>query len=145
MQSVTKRFGYTLVLLGLLSLGLPAFGQQGALVDEGTLIRLFESSLRYPGDTYLEKRIADERTRIRSIFEKDVQSVIDALVSATTDGEGTDLPKALDRQRNLVSTLEERLQEQQVDLDLLSEEEKKYYLAPIAGTGSLEDYRLTRS
>ena len=135
-------------LLAVGILALPAFAlaeEEKSSIDASTLTRLYESSLHYPGDTYLEKRITEERARIRTLLEREVQSSIDSLVSATTDGEGADLPKALDRQRNLVSTLEEWLQEKEIDLDLLLAEEKKYYMEPIAGSGALEEYRLTQS
>jgi small-conductance mechanosensitive channel len=138
--------GCALLSLGLLSLQGFSFAQEEkAAIDESTLVRLYESSLRYPEDAYLQKRIAEERTRISNLVEKEVQGTIDTLANAPAEGEGSDLPKALDRQRKIVATLEEQLQEKEVDLDLLSEEEKAYYLEPIAGTGALEEYRLTRS
>ena len=130
-----RRYGIAL-LIALSFFSRPAAAQiqqEKISIDESTLMRLYESYQRFPGDAYLEKRIVDERERIRELVEEEVQASIDTLVSAATDGEGTDLPKALDRQRNLVSTLEEWLQEKEIDLDLLLAEEKKYYREPIAG------------
>lgn len=115
-------------------------------MSDQTLQSLYTSLERYPGDAYIGKRITEERARIRSIFDQEVQELIDASSAQGQETDGaSDLPTALDRQLKLVSILEERKQEAAVDLDLLQEEEKKYYLEPVAGTGALEEYRLAQS
>jgi small-conductance mechanosensitive channel len=125
---------------------IPAIAQQnGQQINEAPLLRLYESSLHYPRDAYLEKRIREERARIRSLVEREIQDFIASTLGEGATGEAADLPKALDRQRTIVTGLEERLRERNVDLDLLLEEEKKYQEEPAAGTGAFAEYRLTQS
>jgi small-conductance mechanosensitive channel len=146
MSKISARVSYSIALCLLLVSFAPTLHAQENAAGEQTLRSLYTSLARYPGDAYLEKRIAEERERIRSVFEKEVQDIIDAASAENQEqGGAADLPTALDRQLKLVSTLEERRQEAVVDLDLLAEEEKKYYLEPSAGTGAVEEYRLTQN
>ena len=76
---LSRLLGVALLLLGFLSLHPITFGQQEKTsIDESTLMRLYESSIRFPGDAYLEKRIADERERIREQIEEEVQASLKA-------------------------------------------------------------------
>lgn len=114
--------------------------------DDRTLGQLYDALEKKDGvDAYIEKRIADERERIRKIADAAVQ----AIIAASEPIDGTDvtaLPKSVDRQRALVTLLTENLRDRKVDLDLLLAEEKKYYTPPISGTGSATDtLRLTKN
>lgn len=139
-------------IIGLffLSIAVPAgaYAQDGAtLADEGRLTGLYRSLLKSPEDAYIQRRIAEERAHIRTAIEKEVRSTprpSDEAPATPTDGQV--LPTAIDQQRSLVTSLEERLKERRVDRDLLLAEEEKYYgEAPPADTGAIDDFRLTKS
>jgi len=116
------------------------------IIDETLLKQLYERQLRYPDDTYIQKRIADERGVIGDFIEEELQKIVTPPVEEI-ELDASEFPKAIDRQKNVVAGLEDRLRERKVDLDLLQTEEKKYYLDPRVGTGVLTDdkFRLTRS
>ncbi len=138
----------TLIALFLLvAFAVPAHAEQNTAVtyDERTLTQLYQASLKKGGpDSYIDKRIADERLKIRALADKEVEEF-----TAPTDNDTASatvpLTKSLDRQRALVSQLEEQLRDRKVDLDLLNEEEKKYYTTNSNGSGSLAELRLTNS
>lgn len=113
-------------------------------VDETTLRALYERSLLSPENEYLQKRILEERTSIRSIVEEDLRKLTETTSEEEVSGE-VELTKVLDRQRATINALQERLQERHVDLDILIAEENQYYAEPRTQTGALEPYRLTRS
>jgi small-conductance mechanosensitive channel len=116
-------------------------------VDDTRLMQLFGLQLESPSDTFLQKSIAEEREEIRNIIEEE----LNALVAIPADEESIDdsgeLSKALDRQRNIIRALEERLRERKIDVDLLAAEEQKFYLQeiPAASTGVIADFRTTKT
>ncbi len=61
------------------------------------------------------------------------------------DSPNIPLTKSIDRQRALVSLLEEQLRDRKVDIDLLEEEEQKFYISNFYGTGSTDAIRITAS
>lgn len=137
----------TLLALCLLTLPALVYAQQSSFsYDDRTLAQLFEALEKKDGvDAYIEKRIADERVRIRKLADTAVQGIV-AAADPVDGADVTALPKSLDRQRALVTLLNENLRDRKVDLDLLLAEEKKYYTPPISGTGSATDtLRLTQS
>lgn len=122
---------------------------QGAVAyDESRLVSLYQEYVRNANkgkeDAYLTKRITQERARIRKLADEEIKQVIAPAISLDGSDE-TALPKAMDRQRSVVSALDERLRERKVDLDILKEEEKKYYLLPGSATGATEEFRLTKT
>lgn len=148
MASYTMRSMRRIITLGLfLSLLFPAvgFAQQASSYDERLLTTLYEAYLKKnSSDSYLEKRITDERLRIRKQADEEVKAIVSP---AGTDDQLVDtaaLPKTIDRQRTLVNSMEEQLRGLKVDIDLLAEEERKFYL-PGSGTGSTDSLRLTAS
>jgi small-conductance mechanosensitive channel len=114
--------------------------------DDRTLSSLYDAYLKKGGsDAYLEKRIKDERTRIRTLADKEVQALVDPGESGEITGDTSTLTKAVDRQRGIVELLNEELRDREVDVDLLEEEEKRFYLENATGTGSTETLRLTET
>lgn len=136
------------LIIGAFLILLPIIGwaqEPARKVDETTLRALYERSLTASDNEYLQKRIIEERTGIRSIVEEDLREFTETLPDEEKLGEA-ELVKALDRQQATIDSLRERLQERRVDLDILLAEERQYYRDPQAQTGaSLEPYRLTRS
>lgn len=133
------------VFLTLVLVATPVFAQQSSAYDERPLTTLYEAyAKKKNSDSYLEKRIADERLRIRRQADLEVQAIVSP---AGTDEQLIDtaaLPNTLDRQRTLVGSMEEQLRGLKVDVDLLKEEEREFYL-PTSGTGSTDSLRLTTS
>lgn len=139
------------VSVGLfLSLALALFpsallAQQAPNYDEATLTALYTAFLKKnSADTYLEKRIVDERARVRTMADKEVKALVD---QSDKDDQALDtmaLPKAIDRQRAIVQQLEEQRRNRAVDVDLLSEEERKFYLSDAADTEA-DVLRLTKT
>lgn len=114
--------------------------------DDRTLSSLYNAYLKKnSSDVYLEKRIKDERTRIRTLADKEVQALVDPGESGEITGDTSTLTKAVDRQRGIVELLNEKLRDREVDVDLLEEEEKRFYLENATGTGSTETLRLTET
>lgn len=116
--------------------------QQNSVYDERTLTSLYEAYLKRGGsDAYLEKRIADERAKIRIKADQEVQNLI--VPKETEEPSPTD-ESAVERQRATVALLQEELHSRRVDIDLLEEEERAYY-APASGTGATDSLRLTET
>lgn len=125
-----------------------ALAQDGVTAaDEAQLTSLYRSLLRYPDDAYIQKRIEDERTRIRAAIEKEIRSTPrPSEESPTPLPDGQESPTAIDQQRALLTGLEERLKERKVDRDLLLAEKDKYYgTTPPPETEETDDFRLTKS
>lgn len=132
------------VLCVLLFTPFPAYAQSSVSeIDHRVLQQLYDAFLKKEQkDTYLEKRIADERSRIRSLIDEELNALVNP---QPVEGEAPqDLRGVVERQKSIVNALEERLQERKVDLDLLLEEEKEYYLAP-GEEDEGEAYRLTET
>jgi small-conductance mechanosensitive channel len=131
----------TLATIGLLLL-LPAAVNAQAQYDATRLTQLYQAKLD-AGETsseYVDTRIVTERERIREQATEEVA----ALIAKETDPETVTEGTALDRQRALVSVLEEERKDRQVDIDLLDEEERRFYTGqPLIGTGSTETLRQT--
>lgn len=141
---MTRRF-LAGIFLSLVLMPAMAAAQQSTAYDERQLTMLYQAYLKKnSSDAYLEKRIADERLRIRKQADDEVKAIVSP---AGTDDQLVDtaaLPKAVDRQRTLVTSMEEQLRGLKVDIDLLMEEERAYY-SPQSGTGSTDSLRLTTS
>ncbi|MEK7218905.1 MAG: mechanosensitive ion channel domain-containing protein [Patescibacteria group bacterium] len=77
--------------------------------------------------------IATERTRIRALLEKELNTLIQP---AETEGGGeVEQGQALERQRQMVEDLQSRLNESTVDLNLLKDEERIYQEGSTTATG----------
>lgn len=114
-------------------------------INERPLTQLFEAFLKKDrNDDYLEKRITEERDRIRGLINDELEGFLQENQTEEAAQQEENLGDALSRQRALVSALEERLRAHSVDLGLLQEEEKKYYAVQPA---SVEDeaFRLTKT
>ncbi|MFA7682331.1 MAG: mechanosensitive ion channel domain-containing protein [Candidatus Peribacteraceae bacterium] len=131
----------------LCALFLPAaVAAQDATAHETTLQYLYQQYLKDTSDEYILKRIENEKDAIRGIAEEELQKLV---TPPTEESElaPSEIPKALDRQKSVVTSLQERLSERRVDLDLLTAEEKRFYLNQQAQTGNAESetYRLTKT
>ncbi len=93
----------------------------------------------------IEKGITDERAAIRAEFEKEFAKTIKDLEQ--DQAEPSDLVLALDRQRSIVSSINQRIDERKADLSLLEKEESHYKQIQKSGTGSLpsDQILLTKS
>lgn len=119
----------------------------GKKIDDTRLISLYEAHLKNPEDAFLQKRISDEREDIRNIIEEELNLLVAIPSDEVHIDDSGELSKALDRQRNLINALKERLRERKIDFDLLVAEERKFYLQEIvaATTGTVADFRTTKS
>ncbi len=99
--------------------------QQPAPIDTSRLVSLYSSYVKKAQvDTYLNKRIAEERARIRSLIDEEIQTYITQ--NSDTQALSTNLTKTIDRQRTLVASLESQLKERTVDLSLITDEQSAY-------------------
>lgn len=144
-----KLFTLTSGLLVAVTIGLsigvsPAQAQDASgQVSESILHALYNEHLKNPESAYIQKRIQDERAAIRGTMEAELQKTVE-VPPEEQEIDATDVPKALERQKNIVTILQERLQERRVDLELLVAEEEAFYLRPTTETGALlPAYRLT--
>ncbi|MSR67655.1 mechanosensitive ion channel [Candidatus Peribacteria bacterium] len=132
----------------LLSLDGVALAQQSSSFsyDERTLTMLYEASLKKnEADSYIEKRIADERTKIRILADEEVKTLVEP---SERDPQTTDTAaptKAVDRQRAVVQLLEDHLRDRKADLELLNEEEQKYYKDASPQIDTDDNLRLTKT
>ena len=134
-------FCFSILIPGL------SFAQDGVMTtDEVRLTSLYRSLLQSPQDAYVQGRITEERSRIRSAIEKEVRNTPRASDETPVPVEGQEAPSAIDQQKTLVTSLKEKLKERNVDHDLLLAEEKKYYgtSAP-PDAGDIDEFRLTKS
>lgn len=129
------------LLIGLLcSLATVALTHAQEVIVEPDVTRLknlYELFLKNPESSYAQTRIGEERQRLHRLIEGELQQTF------APPPDGGEPSNALIEQQKLMNTIEERIRERKVDLDLLSEEEQKY-LSPSAGTGA-EAYSLTSS
>lgn len=125
-----------------------ALGAQNAptAVNDTRLTQLYQAYLtKGKSDAYLEKRISDELKGIRKQIDAEVKSLITIPAEEQT-ADSAALSNALERQRGIVATLESSAREARIDVDLLEEEERNYYLKSATGTGeTLDDLRTTGS
>lgn len=143
-----RTIGLSMLGVTLLGFGQAALGQaQGNFTyNEQTLTTLFDALLKKGGkDTYIEKRIADERSKIRITAEKEVKSLVEPTESGTQTVDTTNPTKAIDRQRSVVQLLDDNLKDRNADLDLLIEEENQYYLNPLFDSTASDSLRLTKT
>lgn len=124
-----------------LLMGGPAFAQ-APTIDTTRLTALYETALQHPADTYLPSRIEEERARIRATINQELTVTI---AQMDKEKEGSDSDAGYRHQENIVSFLEKEGQETQVDLSLLQDEEKTFYLNPATASGITADFRLTQS
>ncbi len=142
-----RTLSFSLLTLTLLSVsGIAAAESANFNYDETRLVNLYDAYLKkHSSDSYLEKRILDERGRVRSEAANEVKQITTP-ATAFDLNDKTVLPKALDQQRSVVAALEEQLRVHTVDLGLLKDEEGEYYLSPGSATGSNTDAsRLTKN
>lgn len=112
--------------------------------DLRTLTSLYAAALkRTSPDPYLEKRIADERLKLRAQAEQEIQAITEAATRGDTDLSSS--VRTFERQQTIVASLEDLRKNRHVDIDLLSEEEKTYYLSPATETGSTTEWKTTAS
>ncbi|OGJ59262.1 hypothetical protein A2881_00400 [Candidatus Peribacteria bacterium RIFCSPHIGHO2_01_FULL_55_13] len=140
----TSLIGLFVMVLLLPGVG---FAQDGVTqADEARLTSLYRSLLKAPDDQYVQRRITEERSLIRAAIEKEVRSTPRASDETPTPADGEELPSAIEQQRTLVSSLEERLKERKVDRDLLLAEEQKFYVnTPPGDLEEIAEFRLTRT
>lgn len=125
-----------------------SFTQQSSVFtyDEQTLTLLYSASLKKNGtDGYIEKRIVEERAKVRQQADKEVKSLVEP---AEKDAQTIDTAaptKAVDRQRTIVQLLDDQLRDRNADLDLLKEEERKYYLNAFPIADDADSLRLTKT
>jgi len=116
------RLGLALIAISLL----PVVAVQGAVftIDEGRIMKLYDTYLASNRkDTLTEKKIAAEREKVRTAIGNE----LNALVSAAQAGSGMTLAQTVERQRGLVKSLEDQQDATEIDLDLLQEEESRYF------------------
>ncbi len=112
-------------------------------IDTNGLQYLYERLLQEPENAYIKQRITAEREKIRTIVERELQQTLE---TAEEESESGEISNALDRQRQLITGLRERLQERNADLDILIAEEEQYYLTPSGDAASTDDsFRLTKT
>lgn len=141
-----RTFIVGLFLTLTLSAGVAVAQQNPSEYDIRTLTTLYEAYLkRDTNDAYIEKRIADERLRLRTQADTEVRTLVEPASGTPVASDGTLLPSAINAQRTLVEKLQQFLQGLTVDLDLFRAEERRYYIAPQTGTGSSDALRLTVS
>lgn len=132
----------------LIALVSPVYAQDAGLVskiDTSRLQLFYEQYLADPTDTYTQQLIADERATIRDLVEEELSKTIAPALEEQYLDE-VELTKAVDRQRKVISALQERLSDRKVDLDLLNTEEKRFYAEGAIGTGAaVNKFRLTKS
>ncbi len=138
----------TLLFAGLLLASVAGAAQSDIQKDVPRLQWRFDSLLKASTPNAIspiEKGIADERTAIRSEFEKEYAKTIKDLEQ--DQAAPSDLVLALDRQRSIVNAINQRIDERKADLSLLEKEESYYKQIQKSGTGSLpsDQILLTKS
>jgi small-conductance mechanosensitive channel len=131
------------------ALPLAAFAQKYTVtVNPATLISLYRSLLNDPNNAYVNKRIADERVRIRKQVETDLKSAVDAVEQKAQQADESIAPSSqgsvVENQQHVVDALQAFEQENKADLDLLKNEES-VYVSPSTQTGSANSVRQTTS
>jgi small-conductance mechanosensitive channel len=114
-------------------------------IDDTELTALYALQVQNPDDTFLQKKIQDVREDIRNSIEDELNAVVAIPAEEEQIDSSGELSQALDRQKNTIRALEERLRERKVDLDLLNAEEAKFYLNPQDGTGAIAAFKTTKS
>lgn len=114
-------------------------------LDISRLATLYEQQQRQPNDEYTQQLIADERNDLRNLIEDELSGTFSPVYDEEILDTEEDLTKAVDRQRAVISAIEERIRDRKVDLELLQKEESIYYKAQ-AGTGATStNFRLTKT
>lgn len=146
MKAVFSRIGAASVL-AIIFVFQPILAQGDAQpISETTLTALYKAKLaRTEADPYVEKRILDERARIRSQIDDELNQFLSERSKEEAAATAGDLTTAVERQKAVVASLEERLRDREVDLDLLNEEEKRFYLANEPPADTEGEYRLTET
>ncbi len=140
--------GATLILSTAFGMLPIALAQQNNVIsyNEQTLVMLYQALLKKDGvDAYIQKRIVDERSKIRILAEREVKDLVDPAEKDSQTIDTTAPTKAVDRQRTVVQLLEDQLRDRKADLELLKEEEQQYYSNPTAVDESSEGLRLTKT
>jgi small-conductance mechanosensitive channel len=122
----------------------PAYAAaQNRSMHERRLTQLYTEFLAREGDAEaIEQRITAERSRVRNATDEDLSNLIGTLNRSQT---GSDLLGSIERQRVIVSTLQEREREAEFDLELLEKEEENIYLSPGEHAKDSNEFRLTSS
>ena len=146
MTTFVRSIGLSLLTVGLFSLMPVASAEQTAFsYDETRLTTFYDAYVKKnQNDAYLEKKIVEERARIRTQADDEVKDIV-APASSVDTSDKTALPKAFDRQRTVVTALQERLREHKVDLNLLKEEETRYYASGSPAATPNDEFRLTKT
>lgn len=120
------------VLTGLIMLLPLSAVAQTATVEQQqeTLVSLYRQLQANPSSTYVQSRIEAVVTAVRENIQNNLNTKIQEIRSATTEGETI---TALDRQRTVVDEMEAEQQEAKVDLDLLNNKQKE--LTPLTESG----------
>lgn len=114
--------------------------------DEQTLAMLYQALIKKNGaDTYIQKRIEDERSRMRVLADKEVKDLVEPNEKDAQTVDTATPTKAVDRQRTIVQLLEDQLRDRKADLELLKEEEQQYYKDAPPVDESSESLRLTKT
>jgi len=116
-----------------------AHAQSDAQKDVPRLQWRFDSLLKAKSPQAVDpitKGIAEERSAIHAEFEKEIAKTIKELEQ--NQSEPADLVLALDRQRSIVASINQRIDETKADLSLLEREEGYYEQLQKTGTGAPE-------
>lgn len=144
MPSFRRILGMALLLAAFLPTA--GFAQKSPVaINDRPLRDLYTAFLRGDQqDEYLAKRIEEERARMRGLINDELSLLLQEHQSQEETAE-ENLGDALTRQRALVDTFEERQRAFTVDLDLLKEEERKYYLGAEQSPAEDDAFRLTKT
>ncbi|HAI98278.1 TPA: hypothetical protein DCL30_01890 [Candidatus Peribacteria bacterium] len=131
------------VLLSL-SFASVCLAQGETKVDYTRLIARYQQLLatKEPKDA-IEKQITSERERIHAQIEDELSAFVKANTAVSSDT--TDLSRVIEQQRTVVSSLSERVDSSNVDLDLLDKEEVFYKEGMPTGTGATQPFMTTSS
>ncbi len=143
-----RTFSFALLSCMLLSVGGGALAEQASTFnyDAQTLTMLYEASIRKDGkDSYVEKRIIDERAKVRALADLEVKTLVEPAEKDTQATETAAPTKAVDRQRTIVQLLEDQLSDRKADLELLKEEEQQYYIRSSTLDEGADDLKLTKT
>lgn len=139
---VASHFAGTLLLACSFAFVPLAFSAETPKYDEATLTILYDAYLKKDSnDTYLAKRISDERAKVKALAEKEVST----LSVSPQEKLENETANVIDQQRALVGQITQKIRALKIDSDLLGEEEKKYYAETASKPAPTDVLLLTKS
>ncbi len=132
------------VLFGLLVLPTAVLAEDYRNINITPLQGLYDQQLQNPDNTNITEQIAAKRELIHSLLDTEAQEELKKITQEEPDiSTEESISKGIERQQGLLSLLDERHQEAEVDLDLLRKEEVSLYLKPKEDAS--KEFRLTES